>query len=90
MRSLERRSMHAIFAPLDPEERLPRELIFERPPGWAWGIRIGRQHIAGFLWVPALFTTLGVFTWFGHPLLTLAAVGLLLLGFAKWAFRRDR
>ncbi|HYU63164.1 MAG TPA: hypothetical protein VEN12_05230 [Verrucomicrobiae bacterium] len=29
LRSLERRSMYSIFHPLDPDERLPRELILE-------------------------------------------------------------
>jgi hypothetical protein len=29
LRSLERRSMYSIFKPLDPNERLPRELILE-------------------------------------------------------------
>jgi hypothetical protein len=29
LRSLERRSMYSIFKPLDPNERLPRELIQE-------------------------------------------------------------
>jgi len=90
MRSLERRSMQAIFAPLDPEERLPRELILEREPGVFWGFRIGRQHLAGLLWIPALLTTLGVFTWLGNPLLAMAAVALLLVGFGTWAFRHNR
>ena len=29
LRSLDRRSMYSIFAPLDADERLPRELILE-------------------------------------------------------------
>jgi len=29
LRSLDRRSMNSIFAPLDPNERLPRELLLE-------------------------------------------------------------
>ena len=29
LRSLERRSMYSIFHPLDPDERLPRELLDE-------------------------------------------------------------
>jgi len=29
LRSLERRSMYSIFHPLDPDERLPRELLVE-------------------------------------------------------------
>jgi hypothetical protein len=50
MRSLERRRMYEIFAPLDAEEPLPRELLME-------GRRfrtVGRRELAGFLWLPAL------------------------------------
>src|SRR5690242_20794100 len=53
LRSLERRSMYSIFHPLDPNERLPRELMLE-----------GRRHRlfeigtlltwVGFLYLPAL------------------------------------
>lgn len=52
MRSLERRSMYSIFHPLDPDERLPRELILE-----------GRRHrrleaqvmaLLGVFYLPAL------------------------------------
>ena len=88
LRSLERRSMYSIFAPLDPAERLPRELILERPPCFFWGVRLGRRYLAGLLWVPALLTTLGLFSWLGNPLLTLVAVILLLAGFVALAFRR--
>jgi hypothetical protein len=44
MRSLDRRGTYSIFAPLDPDERLPRELLLGRsrfhpfqgkPPGSA-------------------------------------------------------
>ncbi len=51
LRSLDRRSMYSIFAPLDADERLPRELILE-------GKRhrmIGRRELAGALWLPTLF-----------------------------------
>ena len=59
LRSLERRSMYAIFAPLDPNERLPRELIME-------GKRhrmLGRRELAGALWLPALFLILFLAGW---------------------------
>lgn len=51
LRSLERKSMYSIFAPLDADERLPRELIME-------GKRhrtLGRRELAGALWLPTLF-----------------------------------
>jgi hypothetical protein len=51
LRSLERRSMYTIFAPLDPEEPLPRELILEGKRHRA----LGRRELAGALWLPALF-----------------------------------
>lgn len=56
LRSLDRRSMYSIFHPLDPNERLPRELILE-----------GRRHrmmdmrhleLAGALYLPALIATI--------------------------------
>jgi hypothetical protein len=51
LRSLDRRSMYSIFAPLDSDERLPRELILE---GKRHRI-IGRRELAGALWLPTLF-----------------------------------
>ncbi len=50
LRSLERSRMYGIFAPLDAEEPLPRELLMA-------GRRhrtIGRWELAGALWLPAL------------------------------------
>jgi hypothetical protein len=91
MRSLERRSMYSIFAPLDPDERLPRELLLERraPIPWPlWGFVMGRQHVAGLLWLPAMLLTLALFTWLGNPLAALVAVGLLLVAFTVGAFRQ--
>jgi len=63
MRSLDRRSMYQIFAPLDPNERLPRELLFEKRPNLTWGLRLGRRHVAGFLWVPVFFGILAALAW---------------------------
>jgi hypothetical protein len=54
MRSLERKRMYEIFAPLDADERLPRELLLE-------GRRfrsVGRRELAGLLWLPALLLSL--------------------------------
>ena len=90
MRSLERRSLHSIFAPLDPDERLPRELLLERRaalPWPDWGFVIGRQHVAGLLWLPALLLTLAFFAWLGSLLAALVAVVLLLVAFTFGAFR---
>jgi hypothetical protein len=61
MRSLDRRRMYEIFAPLDADERLPRELLLE-------GRRyrsLGRREAAGVLWLPSLLLTLYVVNWLG-------------------------
>jgi hypothetical protein len=53
LRSLDRRRMYEIFAPLDADERLPRELLLE-------GRRfrsVGRRELAGFMWLPALMVS---------------------------------
>jgi hypothetical protein len=89
LRSLERRSMYSIFHPLDPNERLPRELIlegrryrfFERRTLFMW---------VGVLYLPALMLTvvvlgsfsLGALVVFGTAALALAGVYLYTI-FAK-------
>ena len=81
LRSLERRSMYAIFAPLDPDERLPRELILE-------GTRhrmLGRRELAGALWLPALFLILFFAGWGKLDAATaVAAIATAFVGL--WAF----
>ena len=59
LRSLERRSMYSIFAPLDPDERLPRELLLEGKRGPS----VGRRELAGILWLPALCLVLLISAW---------------------------
>jgi hypothetical protein len=68
MRSLERRSMYSIFAPLDPNERLPRELLIEQRRFRT----VGRREVAGLLWLPALLLTITAVGWIGVP----AAIGM--------------
>jgi hypothetical protein len=78
LRSLERRSMYAIFAPLDPDERLPRELLLE-------GKRhrtLGRRELAGALWLPCLFLILFVAGW--GKLDAAIAVAVIATAFAGW------
>jgi hypothetical protein len=55
LRSLDRRRMYEIFAPLDADERLPRELIAEQRRFRS----VGRRELAGLLWPPALLISLG-------------------------------
>lgn len=47
--------MYEIFAPLDEGERLPRELLAEQRRDRS----VGRRELAGLLWPPALFISLG-------------------------------
>jgi hypothetical protein len=86
MRSLERRSMYAIFAPLDANEALPRELILEGRRHRA----VGRRELAGALWIPALFlilwsASLGRLNGF----IVIGAIVVALAGFAIFAFRES-
>jgi hypothetical protein len=87
MRSLDRRSMHSIFAPLDPDERLPRELLLKRErfrtddPGW--------RHLASFMWPPAFVLTVGLFTSrFADVSVSLIAAALLFVAFAWFILHR--
>jgi hypothetical protein len=81
LRSLERRSMYAIFAPLDPDERLPRELLLEAKRHRM----LGRRELAGALWLPALFLILFLAGW--GKLNALTAVAVIATAFAgMWAF----
>ena len=83
LRSLDRQRMYEIFAPLDVDERLPRELVME-------GRRfksLGRREAAGILWLPSLLLSLTAVKWMGGsaPAAVAPAGGVLLaLGlFAK-------
>jgi hypothetical protein len=66
LRSLERRSMYSIFAPLDENERISRRLIREDETLptkahelWVWGFmrryRSRRRSRGGEEWIPAMF-----------------------------------
>jgi hypothetical protein len=82
MRSLERRRMYEIFAPLDADERLPRELLLE-------GRRyrsLGRREAAGVLWLPSLLLTLYVVNWLGlGGLAAIAFAASVLVGLVLFA-----
>ena len=81
LRSLERRSLYSIFAPLDPDERLPRELILEGKRRRA----VGRRELAGFLWLPVLCLILFFSAWANlGPLPALGMIAVALAGL--WAF----
>lgn len=87
LRSLDRPGLYKAFRPLDPNERLPRELLFEHREGLTWGLRMGRQHVAGALWLPVYLLTLGLVVATMHSLvLALIAAAVLFAGFWAWAF----
>jgi hypothetical protein len=95
MRSLDRRSMYTIFAPLDANEPLPRELLHEAPRYRLFGgavppneDAVGRTELASLLWLPALGLVLLLSAWANVGALpTVGAVVLLLAGF--WRFARS-
>jgi len=87
LRSLDRRRMYEIFAPLDADERLPRELLLD-------GRRfksLGRREAAGVLWLPSLLLSLTAVSWIGGS--GLAAIGVataVLVGLGLFAQSRKR
>ena len=87
LRSLERKSMETIFAPLDANEPLPRELLKD-----ARRYRtLGRWELAGALWLPALVLVLFLAAWSSvGTTMALGGVGLLLLGFVVFAVIGER
>jgi hypothetical protein len=92
MRSLNRRSMYSIFAPLDPNEPLPRELRHESRRFRLFGGQVplnedaaDRRQLAGLLWLPALGLVLLLTAWAGvNVFLVLGSVVMLFVG--TWLF----
>lgn len=85
LRSLERRSMYSIFHPLDPNERLPRELVLE---GQRYGHISKRSYLgfAAFAYLPALgLSVLGLASFGVNPLIAFGVAGLLFAGFSVYA-----
>lgn len=87
LRSLDRKRMETIFAPLDPNESLPRELLKDARRYRS----LGRRELAGALWLPALGAVLFLAGWTNvSGLMLLGVVALLLLGFVVFALSGDR
>jgi hypothetical protein len=87
MRTLERPSMYAIFAPLDADEPLPRELLMDARRHRS----VGRREMAGLLWLPLLCGVLLLAAWADLP--TLPVLGLIaasLAALAGFAFYERR
>lgn len=61
LRSLDRRRLYEIFAPLDADERLPRELLIDSRRFRT----LGRREAAGVLWLPSLLLSLTAVRWMG-------------------------
>jgi Flp pilus assembly protein TadB len=89
LRSLERASMYSIFHPLDPNERLPRELILE---GRRHRLLDGRHlEIAALFVLPGLvvvIVALGAVNL--PPGIVYGVAGVLFAGFFAFAFRYRR
>ena len=79
--------MYSIFAPLDPNEQLPRELLNE-----AKRYRhLGRRELAGALWLPSLFVVLSLGAWQNVSSdEALGAVLVLFAGFGAFALSDHR
>jgi hypothetical protein len=99
--SLQGADLDSIFAPLDPNERLPREQVIQKNRNWLtqelgpgenrtwtiWNLRFDRQLVAGLLWGPAMLIVFGLTTWVtGSPLAAFAAAGVLLVAFWRFTF----
>ena len=90
LRSLERRSMYSIFHPLDPNERLPRELILEGRRHRLMDIR--HLEIAAALYLPALIAVvIALAAMHLSPVIAFIFAGLLLVAFFAFVitFKND-
>jgi hypothetical protein len=71
--------MYTIFHPLDVDERLPRELIFEGRRHRFLGLHF--MELLGFVYLPALALGLWVMTSIGiKPLVAFGLAGAVFLG----------
>jgi hypothetical protein len=90
--------MYRIFAPLDPNEPLPRELLHESRRFRLFGGEVplsedaaDRRQVAGLLWLPGLGLVLLLSAWANEGALrTVAAVALLGLGLWRLASSGER
>ncbi|HLZ94582.1 MAG TPA: hypothetical protein VKT20_04550 [Candidatus Dormibacteraeota bacterium] len=87
LRSLERERMYTIFAPLDVNEPLPRELLLAARRHRT----VGRWELAGAIWLPALVAIITLASWGRLPgAVVPAAAGLTLAGLVAYAVAGDR
>ena len=84
LRSLERRSMYSIFHPLDPNERLPREMLIEGRR-YRWLDMKALLTVVGMLYLPGLLLMIVVLGSFNvNVVVAFGIAGLALL--AVYAF----
>ncbi len=87
LRSLERARMYTIFAPLDVDEPLPRELLLA-------GRRhrtLGRWELSGAAWLPSVVAILLLGQWAQLPAaVVVAAVALVFVGLLGYALAGGR
>jgi hypothetical protein len=87
LRSLDRRSMYSIFAPLDPNERLPREMLLEARR-YRWLQRSTLVWAGALLYLPALMLAVVLLSWMGvGGMVTFAVAALMLAGFYVYALK---
>ena len=71
--------------PLDPEPRLPRELVRDARRYKV----VGRPEFAGALWLPALLVLMTIGAWVGWDgFQMVTAAGVLFVGLCVWIFWR--
>jgi hypothetical protein len=87
LRSLERARMYTIFAPLDADEPLPRELLLA-------GRRhrtIGRWELGGAIWLPSLVAILTLGIWGRLPGVVVGGtIAFTFAGLVGYALAGDR
>lgn len=88
LRSLERRSMYSIFHPLDPNERLPRELLAQdRRHRWLAQRKlfsaVGILYLPGLILTVVVLGSLHVNVGLAFAVAGLAFVGV--FGYVLWA-----
>jgi hypothetical protein len=84
LRSLQRRSMYSIFGALDPDERLPGELLKEGKRHRYFSVKW--LEVSAYLYLPALILALIVmFSMNINPVIAFGVAGALLAGFLVYA-----
>src|SRR5262249_34363496 len=96
LRSLNRKNMYSIFAPLDANVRLARELLDERPTPRGLSMlprndQLGRKDLAAALWLAAvlLLLTAAALGWLDTQE-TFAVAGLVAIGLITLALSGPR